>query len=208
MTDHDPSETFTHTREVMEGRAQLDPARMKAELAILERDHGHRIRALCHRYTRNQETAEDLAQDALLEAWRQLPRFRGDSTLSTWVLGIARHKVMNHLRKKKDFVAEDGVVDDVDPHRDVLKTLSQAERNQVMRDAASAVLDDEEQEVVHLRYIEGLGRDEIAAELGLEGGAEAVRVVLYRCTRRLKPELTRRLADLHHGMSFVRTTDS
>jgi RNA polymerase sigma-70 factor (ECF subfamily) len=208
MSGHDESESFTHTREVMEGRAPLDPERMKKELAILERDHGHRIRAMCQRYTRNAETAEDLAQDALLEAWRQLPRFRGDSTLSTWVLGIAKHKVFNHLRKKKDVLAEDGVVDDVDPQRDVLKSLSQAERNQVMRDAASAVLDDQEQEVVHLRYIEGLGREEIATELGLDGGADAVRVVLFRCTRRLKPELARRLDELRHGMSFIQTTDS
>src|SRR5262245_49839097 len=204
MSDRDASESFTHTREVMEGRAPLDPERMKKELAILERDHGHRIRAMCQRYTRNPETAEDLAQDALLEAWRQLPRFRGDSTLSTWVLGIAKHKVLNHLRRKKDCLAEDGVVEDVDPHRDVLKTLSQAERNQVMRDAAAAVLDDHEQEVVHLRYIEGLGREEIATELAIDGGADAVRVVLFRCTRRLKPELARRLEELHHGMSFVR----
>jgi RNA polymerase sigma-70 factor (ECF subfamily) len=208
MADRDSSETFTHTRDVMEGRASLDPERMKAELAILEHEHGHRIRSLCRRYTRNVETAEDLAQDALLEAWRQLPKFRGDSSLSTWVLGIAKHKVLNHLRKRRDSLAEDGVIDDVDPKRDVLKALSQAERNQVMRQAAAAVLDDQEQEVVHLRYIEGLGREEIADELGLEGGAEAVRVILFRCTRRLKPELVRRLAEIHHGLSFVTTTDS
>jgi RNA polymerase sigma-70 factor (ECF subfamily) len=207
MVDRDPSETFTHTRDVMEGRAALEPERMRSELAILEREHGHRIRALCRRYTRNAEAAEDLAQDALLEAWRQLPKFRGESTLSTWVLGIAKNKVLNHLRKRRDSLAEDGLVEDVDPQRDVLKMLSQAERNQIMRDAAAAVLDDHEQEVVHLRYIEGLGREDIATELGMDG-ADAVRVVLFRCTRRLKPELVRRLAEIHHGLSFVRTTDS
>src|SRR4051794_11935043 len=47
-----------------------------------------------------QEWIEDLTQETLLAAWRTLPQFRGESSLKTWVLGIARHKVEDHYRKR------------------------------------------------------------------------------------------------------------
>jgi RNA polymerase sigma-70 factor (ECF subfamily) len=43
---------------------------------------------------------EDLVQEVLLAAWQNLARFRGDSDLRAWVLGIARHKVEDHYRKR------------------------------------------------------------------------------------------------------------
>jgi RNA polymerase sigma factor (sigma-70 family) len=44
------------------------------------------------------EAVEDIVQEVFLEAWRSLPRYRGDSGLRTWILGIARHKVQDHYR--------------------------------------------------------------------------------------------------------------
>ncbi|MCB9698802.1 MAG: RNA polymerase sigma factor [Alphaproteobacteria bacterium] len=206
--DHHDDDTFTHTREVMEGRAPLDPEKMRQELARLERDHGERLRRFCFQYTRNRETAEELAQEALLVAWRKLPEFRRDSSLSTWIFGIARGLAWNKVRRVEDRLFEDGLADDVDPGQDVLRSLSSAERKHVMRSAAAAVLDAHEQEVVFLRYVENLGRPEIAEELELAGGADEVRTILQRCTRKLKPELTRRIQELGRGVSFVRSTDS
>ncbi|MCU1300496.1 MAG: polymerase, sigma-24 subunit, subfamily [Candidatus Sulfotelmatobacter sp.] len=43
---------------------------------------------------------EDLVQEILLAAWQNLPSFRGDGDLRAWVLGIARHKVEDHYRKR------------------------------------------------------------------------------------------------------------
>jgi RNA polymerase sigma-70 factor, ECF subfamily len=37
--------------------------------------------------------AEDIMQDVLVAAWQALPSFRGDSSLRSWILSIARHKV-------------------------------------------------------------------------------------------------------------------
>jgi len=44
--------------------------------------------------------AEDLVQDVFLAAWENLEKFRGESALRTWLLGIARHKVEDHYRKR------------------------------------------------------------------------------------------------------------
>jgi RNA polymerase sigma-70 factor (ECF subfamily) len=58
-----------------------------------------KIYALCLRMTRNTAEAEDLAQDAFVQAYCKLSAFRGDSALSTWLYRIAVNTVLMHFRK-------------------------------------------------------------------------------------------------------------
>ena len=46
------------------------------------------------------DLVEDLVQEVFLAAWENLDKFRGDSSLRSWLLGIARHKVEDHYRKR------------------------------------------------------------------------------------------------------------
>ena len=46
------------------------------------------------------ELVEDLTQEILFAAWQALPNFRGDGSLRSWVMGIARHKLEDYYRKK------------------------------------------------------------------------------------------------------------
>jgi len=46
------------------------------------------------------DVVEDLMQEVLISAWRNLPNFRGDAGLRAWVLGIARHKVEDYYRRR------------------------------------------------------------------------------------------------------------
>ena len=48
---------------------------------------------------RDKPVAEDLVQEALLAAIGAADRFKGDSTEQTWLIGILRHKVLDHLRR-------------------------------------------------------------------------------------------------------------
>jgi len=50
--------------------------------------------------TSNTAEAEDLTQDAFLQVFRKLSRFRGDSALSTWLYRLAVNTVLMHFRKK------------------------------------------------------------------------------------------------------------
>jgi RNA polymerase sigma-70 factor, ECF subfamily len=54
---------------------------------------------LFHRCGRNPELAEELTQQAFVEAVRSRSRFRGDADATTWVVGIARHKLVDHFRR-------------------------------------------------------------------------------------------------------------
>jgi RNA polymerase sigma-70 factor (ECF subfamily) len=44
------------------------------------------------------DLVDDLVQEIFLAAWENLRKFRGESSLQNWILGIARHKVENHYR--------------------------------------------------------------------------------------------------------------
>ena len=46
------------------------------------------------------EMVDDLMQEILLAAWQGLPTFRGDASLRSWILGIARHKVDDFYRRR------------------------------------------------------------------------------------------------------------
>jgi len=59
-----------------------------------------KIYALCLRMTSNTAEAEDLTQDAFLQAFRKLNSFRGDSALSTWLYRVAVNTVLMHFRKQ------------------------------------------------------------------------------------------------------------
>jgi len=54
----------------------------------------------CRRATKSKMDAEDLAQEVFIRAWKGLARFRGDSSLSTWIYRIAWNVCASYLNKK------------------------------------------------------------------------------------------------------------
>src|SRR5215831_19541605 len=46
------------------------------------------------------DLVDDLVQEIFVAAWENLEKFRGDAPLRSWLLGIARHKVEDHYRKR------------------------------------------------------------------------------------------------------------
>jgi RNA polymerase sigma-70 factor (ECF subfamily) len=52
-----------------------------------------------HRLVPRLDLVEDIVQEIFLAAWQDLDKYRGDSSLRSWLLGIARHKVQDHYRK-------------------------------------------------------------------------------------------------------------
>jgi RNA polymerase sigma factor (sigma-70 family) len=58
-----------------------------------------KVMNLCNAYLHDQEEAEDIAQDVFVEVFNSIHRFRGDSSLGTWIYRITVNKALN--RKKK-----------------------------------------------------------------------------------------------------------
>ena len=67
----------------------------------LYRMHIDKIYGLCLRMTGSVAEAEDCAQEAFIQAWNKLDRFRGDSAFASWLHRIAVNAVLGRMRKSK-----------------------------------------------------------------------------------------------------------
>ena len=67
----------------------------------LYRMHIDKVYGICLRMTGNVAEAEDCAQEAFIQAWNKLDRFRGDSAFATWLHRIAVNSVLGRMRKSK-----------------------------------------------------------------------------------------------------------
>lgn len=205
-TPPDAAELARRLRHAAESGSQADVlGATLREVDQLFADHQDRVYAYCLRFVGRPEDAVELAQDTLLLAYQKLPSFRGEAAFSTWLFKIARYNCLNHTRKRRDTLADDGIIELEDDRRSVLSAIGRQERENLLAEAAAAVLDPLEQEAVHLRYVEHLGIDAITETLGIEASSGA-RGVLQRCKRKLRRELDRRLEELGHGLSFIRGT--
>jgi len=63
--------------------------------------HLPKLRGFLHRLVAHPDDAEDLTQDATLQAFRKLASFRGDAAFATWLFAIAHRLALTHLRTRK-----------------------------------------------------------------------------------------------------------
>ena len=62
--------------------------------------HKGRVYAVCLRMTNNTADADDLTQEAFIQAFRKLATFRGESALSTWLHRVAVNTALMHFRRQ------------------------------------------------------------------------------------------------------------
>ncbi len=67
--------------------------------ATLFQLHKGRVYAVCLRMTNNPADADDLTQEAFIQAFRKLATFRGESALSTWLHRVAVNTALMHFRR-------------------------------------------------------------------------------------------------------------
>lgn len=128
--------------------------------------------------------AEDVAQEAFLSAWKNLPQFRGDSQFSTWLYRLTTHAAIDYLRREKRHEASD--IDDVtvaDETSSPQEAVERSEAQTAVRDALAA-LSPEYREVILLRYMQELSYEEIGIALHLPPGT--VKSRLNRAKGQLK----------------------
>jgi RNA polymerase sigma-70 factor (ECF subfamily) len=64
----------------------------------------HKIFRLCMGYVNDFDQAQDLAQDTFIIIWQQLPNFRNESALGTWIFRIASNNCLRQIEKEKRFI--------------------------------------------------------------------------------------------------------
>ena len=61
------------------------------------------------RLVRDEALAEDLLSDVFLDVWRQAASFEGRSSVSTWLLAIARYKALSARRRRPDAELDEAI---------------------------------------------------------------------------------------------------
>jgi RNA polymerase sigma-70 factor (ECF subfamily) len=121
----------------------------------------------------NSTDAEDITQDVLLRAWQNRGKFRGESSLKSWVCEIAKHLVYERarLRLPKRQVPWDEQMAPHDPTPNPCALLEQHEDRQRLAQAiASLAPDDQRLVALKLQGLRGKKNREIAELLGLPEG--------------------------------------
>src|SRR5687767_12659734 len=159
---------------------------------IVER-HRRQVYQLCYRFVGNHEDASDLAQDVFIRAYRGLRKFKGDSSLGTWLYRIAVNVSLNKVGAKAPrpepldplLLGHDARA--VSQEDDAVDVLLRRERAGQVR-AAIAKLPKKQRATLILRIYHELPHEQIAAILGSSVGA--AKANLFHALSNLKKLLT------------------
>ncbi len=141
---------------------------------------------------RDRFVAEEVLVDAMTSVWHGAARFGGQSQVSTWILGIARHKALDALRRKMRS-SQDEPLEESGELVDPLDTPAQSAERSSTSDLARralALLSADHQEIVRLAFFEELPYEDIATLLSIPVNTVKTRV------HYAKQHLKRHLAEL------------
>lgn len=152
-----------------DARALLARIAQREEAAMRELHHlfGRRVYAFALNRLHDPTESEEVVSDTLFEVWRHPERFRGESQFSTWLLGIARHKLLDRLRARRtDEEDIDEVIDTLqDDGPGALEVIAGAERRAGVKRCMEG-LSDTHRECLNLVFYEELSLAEVASLQG------------------------------------------
>lgn len=150
---------------------------------LLYREYYPKISRFVAYRVNHRETAEDLIAEIFVKAWESLQGSSEVSSFNSWIFTVARNRIIDYYRTKKSFSDlfelenlieyEDNIVNEIDldiASKEFLSVLDQ--------------LSEDQQQVIRLKFLEGLANEEIAAITNKTPGT--IRVIQHRAILILK----------------------
>lgn len=166
-------------------RAQDQPERIYDQVWG---EFGASLGRLAFSYESEVQAREDLLQEIRLAIWMALPRFRGDSSLRTFVFRIAHNRALTHVWRRKRAGISEEPQDIPDPRSspeaDTMQRVDQSRLVEAIR-----LLPIPFRQILTLA-LEDFSHAEIAAILGISENNVAVR--MNRARKQLRERLGRR----------------
>lgn len=152
--------------------------------------HNRRVYSLCLRMTQNVAEAEDLTQEALIQLFRKIGSFRGESAFTTWLHRLTVNQVLMHFRKKS--VKLERTTDEGETPVQIVRGTENPNRmpvlDRISLDNALKQLPPGYRSVFVLHDIEGHEHEEIAKILGVAVGTSKSQ--LHKARMKLRRLLT------------------
>lgn len=134
---------------------------------------------MAYRYASNPSEAEDIAQDALLRAWRRRSTLRDPSSRNHWLATIVRNEAFRQHARVRPAPTSTLELQEGEEDAQVVATVELADLH-----AALERLSERDRRLLEMRYEEDLTQATIARRLGIPEGT--VKVRLHRARNKLR----------------------
>ena len=157
---------------------------------VLMRRHNERVYRAARAIVKEENEAEDVMQQAYVNAYSHLRQFDGRSQFSTWLVRIAIHEALARARRRARYINMDpqqtsgltsmaSIASPPDPER-----LAFSRELGALMESAIDGLPDGAREVFILRKVEGMSTEEVAAALDVSEAVVKTRLSRARATLR------------------------
>jgi RNA polymerase sigma-70 factor (ECF subfamily) len=142
--------------------------------------HNVKVFRFLMRFVDGEATAEDLVSEVFIEVWRNAAQFGARSQVSTWLLGIARHKALSALRRRSTDELDEEVIGFIeDPSDNPEAALQKTERSEILRDCLKQ-LSPAHREIIDLVYYHERTIDDVAEIIGVPQNTVKTRMFYAR----------------------------
>lgn len=134
--------------------------------------------------TNNEHLAEELTQETFFQAVQSIDRFRGNSSVLTWLCGIAKNVWLKYLKKHQELLSIEDDIPEIKDTKEINVQWEQKEILQLIHD-----MNEPTREVMYLRLISNLSFAEIGEIIGKT--ENWTRVTFFRGKQKIVKEILR-----------------
>src|SRR4030095_4866375 len=138
--------------------------------------YSSKVLRLCMGYTNDTDTSKDLVQDIFISVWKNLVKFRNESSISTWVFRIPTNTCLRRIQKEKKMLRAD-----FPEHLEDKPEIRNDDKIEYLYKCISEL--EETDRIIISLVLEEMTQAEIAAIIGITEGN--VRVKIHRIKEKL-----------------------
>ena len=132
--------------------------------------------------TNNEHLAEELTQETFFQAVQSIDRFKGNSSVLTWLCGIAKNVWVKYLRKHQEILSMEDDIPEIEDKKEINVQWEQKEILQLIHD-----MNEPMREVMYLRLVSNLAFTEIGEIIGKT--ENWTRVTFFRGKQKILKEI-------------------